>query len=68
MTTTDNTQSLIWGHINGLHITQAIRAATQAPDALKKAIEETKDIFKAHGFKIKPEQKKKKGPKKPAKP
>lgn len=67
MTTTDSTQALIWGHINAIHISQAIRAATQAPEALKKAIEETKDIFKAHGFKIKPEQKKKKEPKKPGK-
>lgn len=58
-TTTHTTEAAMWGYINGLHVAQAIKGAHQGPEALKKAIEETKDIFKAHGFKIKTEQKKK---------
>ncbi len=58
-TTTHSSEAAMWGYINGLHIAQAIKGAHQGPDAIKKAIKETEDIFKAHGFKIKPEQKKK---------
>jgi hypothetical protein len=63
-TTTFNTQAAMWGYINGLHVAQAIKGAHSGKEAIDKATEEIKDIFKAHGFKTKPEQKKKKGPKK----
>lgn len=58
-TTTFNTEAEMWRYINGLHIAQAIKGAHSGKEALQKATEEMKDIFKAHGFKTKPEQKKK---------